>query len=67
MDWNDVACPFLCSLLEQFDGTNSADDKKTTDAAVDQLTDGVPSETDKRGRPVKGHHVNGTGDAQKGS
>lgn len=46
-------------------GTKSAEDKTTTDTAVDQLTDGVPSETDKRGRPVKGHHVNGTGDAQK--
>jgi len=43
----------------------SADDKKTSDDAVNELTDGLPGETDKRGRPVKGHHVNDTGDAQK--
>lgn len=45
--------------------SNGADEKKQSGEAVAEITDGLPNETDKRGRPVKGQHVNIDGDAQK--
>ncbi|MBV1777396.1 hypothetical protein KSF73_16870 [Burkholderiaceae bacterium DAT-1] len=39
--------------------------KKASDDGVKGLTNGLEHETDKRGRPVKGHYVKPGGDAQK--
>jgi len=46
--------------------TESTEDEKSCDQAVSDLTDGLPNETDRRGRPKKGQYdAGGTGrDAQ---